>query len=175
MGARRFYGPTRPERAERCLDCRFASGCEFHLDLRSHEELRSFYLENEGYDGYRRDGCVFASRIDIEDTMSVLVRYKNGMILSYNLSSYAPFEGWSVAFNGPKGRLEVTEEETFLPAERRRFTERAAADNRYPADWYLAAQGETGRKTAFTIRILPHLRRGRGLHRPRGRGWPRRR
>ncbi|NLG84922.1 MAG: Gfo/Idh/MocA family oxidoreductase [Firmicutes bacterium] len=155
LGARRFYGPTRDQRSERCLDCRFTSACQFHLDLRADEELRSFYLENEAHDGYHRDGCVFSPRIDIEDTMSVLVRYKNGMLLSYNLSSYAPFEGWSVAFNGPLGRLEATEEETFLPTTQPRFAARTAPENRYPADWYLAAFGEKERKTRFTIRFYP--------------------
>ena len=109
MGTRRFYGPTRQERAERCLDCRFAGGCEFHLDLRSHEELRAFYLENEGYDGYHRDGCVFSPRIDIEDTMSLTARYRSGILLSYSLIAHSPYEGWRAALNGTGGRMELEE------------------------------------------------------------------
>ncbi|MGE5549776.1 MAG: Gfo/Idh/MocA family protein [Bacteroidota bacterium] len=153
-GSLRFYGPTRAERGERCLDCGYKETCEFFFDI-SQGRLREFYLENERYDGYHRDGCVFSPRIDIEDTMSVTVRYGDGMLLSYDLSSYAPFEGWSVAFNGPKGRLEVTEEETFIPREQRSFPARADAANRYPADWYQAATGETARKESHRIRFYP--------------------
>lgn len=154
-GSQRFYGPTRAERGERCLDCAYRQTCEFYLDLRDDARLRELYLENEHYDGYKRDLCVFAPRIDIEDTMSALVRYRNGMMLSYSLSSYAPFEGWSIAFNGPKGRLEVTDEETFIPVEQRPLADRAAKANRYPVDWYQAGHGSIAPKTSARIRFYP--------------------
>jgi predicted dehydrogenase len=106
-GGRKFYGPTRAERGERCLDCVHASTCEFHIDLRKVDYMRALYLDAEGEDGYHRDGCVFDPEIDIYDTMSVSVRYASGSVLSYSLTAYAPWEGYNIVFNGTKGRLEV--------------------------------------------------------------------
>ena len=39
--------------------------------------------------------------------MGVMVRYKNNAILTYSLNSYLPLEGFRVAFNGSKGRMEL--------------------------------------------------------------------
>ena len=106
-GGRKFYGPTREERGERCLGCAHAEACEFHIDLRKTDYMRALYLDAEGEDGYYRDGCVFDPEIDIYDTMSVSVRYKNSAVMSYSLTAYAPWEGYNIVFNGTKGRLEV--------------------------------------------------------------------
>ena len=57
-------------------------------------------------DGYHRDQCVFGKDIDIEDTMNVVVRYNTGAFMSYSLNAFLPWEGYRVAFNGTKGRLE---------------------------------------------------------------------
>lgn len=40
--------------------------------------------------------------------MGVLVRYQNNAILTYSLNAYMPWEGFRVAFNGSKGRIQVT-------------------------------------------------------------------
>jgi len=64
------------------------------------------YLENERYDGYYRDRCVFSADMDIEDSVVVSLRYKNGVHLSYSLNAFMPWEGYVVTFNGTKGRLE---------------------------------------------------------------------
>jgi hypothetical protein len=68
--------------------------------------MKELYLDNEKYDGYFRDKCVFSDDIDIEDTMNVVVRYKSGAILSYSLNAFSPWEGYKVAINGTKGRIE---------------------------------------------------------------------
>ncbi|TVQ28274.1 MAG: gfo/Idh/MocA family oxidoreductase [Spirochaetaceae bacterium] len=80
-----------------------------HMDV--NEKLRRTYLEAEGEDGYRRDQSVFSDGISIEDDMSVLVRYNSGATMSYHLTAYSPWEGFRIAFNGSRGRLEynVTE------------------------------------------------------------------
>jgi predicted dehydrogenase len=106
-GRRAFYGPTREERGDRCLTCAHTSTCEFFFDLRAQDYMRVLYLDAEGEDGYHRDGCVFADEIDIYDTMAATVRYTNGAVLSYSMTAYAPWEGYLLAFNGTKGRLEV--------------------------------------------------------------------
>jgi hypothetical protein len=43
--------------------------------------------------------------------MALVVRYKSGAVMSYHLTAYSPWEGYRIAFNGTKGRLEyeVTE------------------------------------------------------------------
>ena len=65
------------------------------------------YVHNEEYDGYIRDNCLFRNEINIYDKMSAQVKYKNDVVLNYSLTTYSPFEGWRVAFNGTEGRLEA--------------------------------------------------------------------
>jgi hypothetical protein len=55
---------------------------------------------------------VFGGPITIEDTMAVTARYNNGVILSYCLVSYSPWEGLRVAITGTKGRIEMDIEES---------------------------------------------------------------
>jgi hypothetical protein len=64
-------------------------------------------VENEKYDGYHRDGCVFREEIDSYDKMAVQIRYKNKVQVSYSLTTYSPYEGYRIAFNGTEGRLEA--------------------------------------------------------------------
>ena len=108
-GERRFYGPTRPERGERCSTCPYKTICEFYVDYAADPELKAFYFDAEHEDNYFRDRCVFSDEIDIEDTMSVAVRYKSGMLLSYSLIAHSPYEGWRAALNGTGGRMELEE------------------------------------------------------------------
>ena len=109
FGDRRFYGPNRAERGERCSTCSFASTCEFYADFRQDPDKRQLYYAAEHEDGYYRDRCVFADDIDIEDTMSATVRYRGGALLSYSLVAYAPYEGWRMSINGTDGRMEAEE------------------------------------------------------------------
>lgn len=39
--------------------------------------------------------------------MGVIVKYRSGALLTYNLVAYAPYEGFRVSFNGSRGRLEA--------------------------------------------------------------------
>ncbi|SFF11177.1 Oxidoreductase family, NAD-binding Rossmann fold [Paenibacillus algorifonticola] len=79
----------------------------FALHMDSNENLKAMYLDAEHEDGYRRDQSVFGDGINIEDTMGVMVRYKNNAILTYSLNAYLPWEGYRIAFNGTKGRIEM--------------------------------------------------------------------
>jgi len=112
MGQRRFYTARTADRyglarrGERCHGCPESARCPFFLDLAANEGLRELYLDNEKYDGYFRDRCVFSPLIDIEDTMNVLISYKNGVKMAYSLNAFMPWEGYVVTFNGSKGRLE---------------------------------------------------------------------
>jgi predicted dehydrogenase len=111
-GKREFYTPAMAHRLglsgphERCLGCAEGEACGFHLDLRASSGLRSLYLEQESHDGYLRDRCVFRPEIDIEDTMNALVTYDTGATLSYSLNAFNAWEGYTITFNGTKGRLE---------------------------------------------------------------------
>ncbi|GDY12476.1 dehydrogenase [Planctomycetota bacterium] len=89
-----------------------AAGDPFALQLDSHPGLKGRYLDNEIHDGYRRDQSVFSDGISIEDDMAVLVQYDSGATMTYHLTAYSPWEGYRIAFNGTKGRLEYEVEET---------------------------------------------------------------
>ncbi len=120
-GHRRFYTPKTAERygltrrTERCLDCPEKDKCAFQLDLENNEALKARYLDNEKYDGYFRDRCVFSETIDIEDSMNVIVNYNTGAIMSYSLNAFMPWEGYVVRINGTKGQLEhICQESTYI-------------------------------------------------------------
>lgn len=79
----------------------------FAIDISKDDRLRQLYLDAEHVDGYQRDRNVFGKDIDITDTMNLLVGYTKGAALTYSLYAYAPWEGYRVAFNGTKGRIEL--------------------------------------------------------------------
>jgi predicted dehydrogenase len=78
----------------------------FRLDLKARKGTRKLYYEAEEETGYLRDQNVFREGIDIEDSMSVTARYRNGMMLSYCLNAYSPVEGMRVVFHGDRGRID---------------------------------------------------------------------
>ena len=116
-GKREFYTPQTAKRLglqshhERCHTCPEADKCTFRLDLAGNAKLKELYLDQEKYDGYFRDRCVFRPDIDIEDTMNVIVKYDTGATLSYSLNAFNAWEGYAICFNGTKGRLEHVAQE----------------------------------------------------------------
>lgn len=107
FGTQRFYGPQRKERSTRCLDCPYASNCEFYFDIKEDSFIKKFYYDCESEDGYFRDGCVFSDEIDIEDSVSVNIDYSGGTVVSYSLTTHSPYEGPKFVFNGKDGRIEA--------------------------------------------------------------------
>ncbi|MBU5671324.1 Gfo/Idh/MocA family protein [Paenibacillus brevis] len=109
-----FYGRENAEQRgatsfyERATGNPNAKDDPFALHLDENPHLKAMYLEAEHEDGYRRDQSVFGDGISIEDTLGVIVRYKNKAILTYSLNAYMPWEGYRIAFNGSKGRMEMT-------------------------------------------------------------------
>ncbi|MEK0156631.1 Gfo/Idh/MocA family oxidoreductase [Arthrobacter oryzae] len=79
----------------------------FALDLREDERLKALFLDNEHFDGYRRDQDVFTAGITIEDNLALVVEYQGGPRLSYSLNAHSPWEGYRVAVNGTEGRAEL--------------------------------------------------------------------
>ncbi len=106
FGTKRFYGPTREKRGERCSTCPYKNTCEFYFDQTKSELHRKIYVACEDVDGYYRDRCVFADEIDIQDSVSVNVKYSGGAVMSYSLTAHSPFEGYEIILNGTKGRIE---------------------------------------------------------------------
>lgn len=117
FGDLRFYGRENAEERgvtqfyHRAHGSAIAQNDPFAINMSENERWKGTYLEAEHEDGYIRDLSVFGDGISIEDDMSVLVRYKNRATMTYHLTAYSPWEGYRVAFNGTKGRLEyeVTE------------------------------------------------------------------
>ncbi|KAF2968307.1 hypothetical protein GQX73_g5255 [Xylaria multiplex] len=113
QGDLKFYGRENAEsRGEtkfytRARDSEVAKADPFALHMDEHPQLKAMYLDAEHEDAYYRDQSVFGDGISIEDTMNLLVRYRNGAVLSYSLTAYAPWEGFRVSFNGTGGRLEM--------------------------------------------------------------------
>lgn len=118
QGDRLFYNERQAKRygleqhGERCRGCFVKDKCNYYLDMEAFPSMVDMYLANEDYDGYYRDRCIFSNEIDIEDSVNVAVRYKGGAILSYSLLAFSPWEGYRLAVNGTKGRLEHGCQET---------------------------------------------------------------
>lgn len=110
-GALRHYGRAGPFRGPRCKTCPHAGECEFFFDLDRHPWLETLYEEPSLEDGYVRDACVFREEIDIFDTMSAAIFYQNGVQVSYSLNTFLPIEGYHLAFNGKKGRVQIRQYE----------------------------------------------------------------
>jgi predicted dehydrogenase len=107
----RVYGKNSPFRHTHCRPCPHKKDCRFYYDITPNATRMKLYAGAEDVDGYYRDGCVFREDIDIYDTMSAVVKYSNDAIMSYSLNAHMPFEGYRIAFNGERGRLEVRDYE----------------------------------------------------------------
>jgi predicted dehydrogenase len=135
------YGHRGPFRSVRCKTCAHAGECPHHFDLGRDPWLDMLYEGPSSEDGYFRDACVFREEIDIPDTMSASIRFENGVQATWSLNTYMPIEGYHLAFNGQRGRLEIRQYErqpwdagdadeilvarNFGPAERIRVEHRA--------------------------------------------------
>jgi predicted dehydrogenase len=110
-GSLKVYGKNSPFRFTHCRPCPHKKECPFYYDITTNANRMKLYVACEDADGYLRDGCVFREDIDIYDTMSALVKYSNGVTMNYSLNAAMPFEGYRLAFNGEKGRLEIRDYE----------------------------------------------------------------
>lgn len=113
QGDLRFYGKENAENRGittfymRGTGSPYAVNDPFALDLTKYPQLKAMYYDAESEDGYLRDQSVFGDGISIEDTLGLLIRYKNKAIMTYSLNAYLPWEGFRIAFNGSQGRLEA--------------------------------------------------------------------
>lgn len=116
LGDLRFYGRENAEERgitefySRSRGSEIAAKDPFALHPNYDDEGgRGLYWDAEREDGYYRDQSVFGDGISIEDTIALVVRYRNRAIMTYSLVAHASWEGYRVVFNGTKGRLEVTD------------------------------------------------------------------
>ena len=113
LGDLRFYGKENAQRrgeknlGERYHNNQEAKGDPFAFSLDENERMRKLYLEAEHEDGYIRDRNCFGEGITIEDNLSMIIKYKNRAVMTYNTYAYAPWEGYRCVFNGSKGRIEI--------------------------------------------------------------------
>ncbi|KAH7177063.1 hypothetical protein EDB81DRAFT_52020 [Dactylonectria macrodidyma] len=113
LGDLRFYGKENAQKrgetnlGERYLNNEDAKKDPFAFQLDENDRMKKLYLDAEHEDGYIRDRNCFGDGITIEDNLSMIIKYKNRAVLTYNTYAYAPWEGYRCVFNGTKGRLEI--------------------------------------------------------------------
>ncbi len=132
---------------ERYTGVEAAAADPFALTLEN-ERFQQLYADAEAESGYIRDRNVFRDDIDIEDTLSVLVKYRTGVQLTYSLLAYSPHEGVRVSFNGDKGRIEYLHMSNLRPVD-----------------------GEDESQRIFqTLRVIPHFENGYDVDIPNAKG-----
>ncbi|MEM6805973.1 MAG: Gfo/Idh/MocA family oxidoreductase [Bacteroidota bacterium] len=101
------YGSNGPFRAKNCRTCPHTKDCKYYWNITKSESSMRLYADHEKHDGYIRDACLYRPEINIYDKMSAQIKYANNTLVNYSLTTYSPFEGWRIAFNGRKGRIEA--------------------------------------------------------------------
>ncbi|MCT4644313.1 MAG: Gfo/Idh/MocA family oxidoreductase [Carboxylicivirga sp.] len=102
-----YYGRNPEKKGVNCRNCNEKSSCKFYWDITKSRGDYERYVMHEKHDGYIRDNCLFRPEINIYDKMNVSIKYANNVYANYMLTTYSPWEGWRIAFNGTKGRLEA--------------------------------------------------------------------
>lgn len=107
LGGREHYGDKGPFKAKNCRSCSHTSKCKFYFDITKEPGLKTMYVDNEKYDGYLRDACLFGNDVNIDDTMVASIKYANDVRVAYSLTTYSPYEGLKVSFNGTEGKIDI--------------------------------------------------------------------
>lgn len=122
FGSRNYYGEESPfnpkqEDGRHCFTCDVRPNCSYYMrwNTRSNsasiqdDHISSDMKRKNAYTNYRTDQCIFDSDIEIEDTYTATVKYDQGALLSYSINFSLPYEGYRLAINGTKGRIETME------------------------------------------------------------------
>lgn len=121
-GALNYFGPDGEfnpvkEDGRHCGTCRVKPSCAYFMRWSSRskevvppdDHVNAVDIKPDHFTGYRPDGCIFDSEIDIEDTYAAVIKYEKGAMLSYSVNFSVPYEGYRLAINGTKGRIETKE------------------------------------------------------------------
>ena len=103
LGSLATYGKSGPFRHTNCRTCPHKDKCAYYWDINKSPNLVALYNDCESADGYQRDGCVFKEDIDIFDTMNAVVKYSNGVNMSYSVNAFMPVEGYYLAVQRHQG------------------------------------------------------------------------
>lgn len=165
-GSLEHYGKNGKFRGKSCRNCAYKKECPFYWDITQNQHMVNLYVNNEHHDGYIRDGCVFREEIDIPDKMSAQIKYANGVLVNYSLTTYSPYEGWRIAFNGKKGRIETWEDipyqqKTTVDQSKRHAAEMAQADDIIPGEFREIMVMDNFAKD-YEIYTTPKIRGGHG-------------
>jgi predicted dehydrogenase len=143
FGSLDFYGKNNSFRHTNCRPCPHKDKCKFYYDMTRSKTNMELYAANEKYDGYLRDGCVWKEDINIYDKMAATIKYANGVQVSYSLTTYSPYEGYRIAFNGTKGRIDMWIEES-NPVEEREYDEIMVTKNFGTREFIRVPHGTSG-------------------------------
>ncbi|XOJ02091.1 Gfo/Idh/MocA family protein [Paenibacillus polymyxa] len=124
-GALNYYGAEgewnpAQEDGRHCRTCHVSEDCAYYSRWTSRSrqirvpddhlnQLGTTSQQEFPYTSYRPDQCIFDSTIEIEDTYAATVKYSGGALMSYSVNFSLPYEGYRLAINGTKGRLETLE------------------------------------------------------------------
>lgn len=125
FGALNYFGPGGEHNPQKTEERRFCGSCDVKQDCAYYRRwnarsgdltVKDDHLgsvksarELQPYTGYRPDMCIFDKEIAIEDTYAATVKYSAGALLSYSINFSLPYEGYRLAINGTKGRIETQE------------------------------------------------------------------
>lgn len=143
FGSLDFYGKNNSFRHTNCRPCPHKSKCKFYYDMTRSKTNMELYAANEKHDGYLRDGCVWKEDINIYDKMAATIKYANGVQVSYSLTTYSPYEGYRIAFNGTTGRIDMWIEES-NPVEEREYDEIMVTKNFGTREFIRVPHGTSG-------------------------------
>jgi predicted dehydrogenase len=142
-GALEFYGKNNSFRHTNCRPCPFKDKCKFYFDMTKNAGYMALYADHEKHDGYLRDGCVWKEDINIYDKMAATIKYANGVQVAYSLTTYSPYEGYRIAFNGTKGRIDMWIEES-NPIEKKPYEEIVVTPNFGEREFIKVSPGTSG-------------------------------
>lgn len=121
-GALNYYGSEgelNPRKVDGrfCGNCPDSSNCTYYMrwttrsadSMPKDDHIGALGKIENPYTNYRPDSCIFNSDIEIEDTYVTSIKFDKGALLSYSVNFSTPYEGYRLAINGTKGRIETME------------------------------------------------------------------
>lgn len=108
-GLKAYGAAASPFHGEKCCTCEHKDECRFAVNYKNTNYINfDLYMNNKSEGSYLPDLCVFSPDVDIEDFLSVGMKYENGVYANYTLAAHCNYEGETIIFEGDKGRIEMT-------------------------------------------------------------------